>query len=268
MKICLCGKGGSGKSTVTVLLAQAFKRCGREPIVLDADESNASLFWMLGLQHPPQPLMDYVGGKKDVQQKMIARFAKGEGEPAMSIWQMKKITCSDLPPDYLSARRGIKLIASGKIHHALEGCACPMGVVTREFLKKFETARDEIMLVDMEAGIEHFGRGVEASVDGVVSVVEPSLESIALAQKVMSLTQAAGATYYGAVLNKIASAEQRHQVKKRLTDFGVAMIGAIGVHDAIQSACLQGKPIDEGVARAETEEILKVLAPDAQRTTA
>lgn len=265
MKICLCGKGGTGKSTVTVLLAHAFKRCGKEPIVLDADESNASLFWMLGFQLPPLPLMDLVGGKKDVQQKMIARFSKGEDEPAMSIWQMEKITSRSIPPDYVAAKNGFKLVTTGKIHHALEGCACPMGVVTREFLKKFETARDEIMLVDMEAGIEHFGRGVEAAVDGVVSVVEPSLESFSLAQKVMRLTQSAGAAYYGAVLNKIASAEHRHQVINRLTDLSVAVIGVIGFNEAIQSACLEGKPLDDEIARAETEEILKILASDSQR---
>lgn len=78
MKICVCGKGGSGKSTVVALLASAYQRLGKQVVVLDSDESNASLFWMLGFDQPPQPLLDLVGGKKQVQQKMLAKFTKGD----------------------------------------------------------------------------------------------------------------------------------------------------------------------------------------------
>lgn len=69
MKICICGKGGTGKSTVVVLLADALKRAGKDVIVLDSDESNSSLFCMLGFDKSPRPLMDMVGGKKSIQQK-------------------------------------------------------------------------------------------------------------------------------------------------------------------------------------------------------
>ena len=85
MKICICGKGGTGKSTVVVLLADALKRIGKDVIVLDSDESNSSLFCMLGFDKSPRPLMDMVGGKKSIQQKMIARFTSGENEPTMTI---------------------------------------------------------------------------------------------------------------------------------------------------------------------------------------
>ena len=90
MKLCICGKGGSGKSTVVCLLAEMFKRRGREVIVLDSDESNNSLAWMLGFSEPPQPLMDFIGGKKAVQKKMMAAFSKGDDEPTMSIWEAEK----------------------------------------------------------------------------------------------------------------------------------------------------------------------------------
>jgi len=259
MKICVCGKGGSGKSTVLTLLAQAFKACGQDPIVLDSDESNSSLFWMLGFERPPRPLMDFVGGKKNVQQKMLARFSQGESEPAMSIWEMGKITAQSLPSDYMAEKDGFRLVATGKIHQALEGCACAMGTVTREFLKKFQPAENEIMLVDMEAGIEHFGRGVETSVDRVISVVEPSLESVSLAKKIMDLTQATGASFYGAVLNKISSLEQENRLKKKLTELGVPIIGTIPFHDAIQSACLEGRPFDASMVSEETKAIVGAL---------
>lgn len=245
MKICICGKGGSGKSTVVALLAQAFRNVGTKVIVLDSDESNTSLYWMLGFDKPPQPLMDFLGGKKQIQQKMIARFSKGEDEPAMSIWDMDTIQSRSLPAGYAAEKDGILLISTGKIHQAMEGCACPMGSVSREFLKKFQTADEEVLIADMEAGIEHFGRGLEAGVNGVVGVVEPSLESIFLAKKVMELAQSAGSAFYGAILNKMASKEQEHQVVGRLKDAGVPLIGSIGFQEALQAACLAGRPLSE-----------------------
>jgi len=259
MKICVCGKGGSGKSTVVALLASAFQRLGRHVIVLDSDESNASLFWMLGFDHPPQPLMELVGGKKQVQQKMLARFTQGDSQPAMRLWELESFTSLSIPCGFVKEKGNCKLVATGKIHQALEGCACPMGVVTREFLKKLEPTPDEIVLVDLEAGLEHFGRGVEASVDAVVCVVEPSLESISLAAKVMDLTRDAGAVFKGVILNKIASPEQAGMVTGKLSPLGISVIGAIGFHDAIQAACLEGQPLDDHMAAPELESIMRGL---------
>ncbi len=259
MKICVCGKGGSGKSTVVALLASAFQRQGKQVVVLDSDESNASLFWMLGFDQSPQPLLDLVGGKKQVQQKMLARFTKGEHEPAMSIWELEAIPISALPPAFVKEQGGRTLVSTGKIHQALEGCACPMGVVTREFLKKLKLAPGEIAIIDLEAGIEHFGRGVEASVDAVIGVVEPSLESISLAAKIMELTMLTGAAFKGVILNKITSPDQERLVTDKLRERGVPVMGAIGFHDEIQEACLEGKPLEDKMASGELENIMRML---------
>jgi CO dehydrogenase maturation factor len=259
MKICVCGKGGSGKSTAVTLLTEAFQRLGKNVIVLDSDESNSNLFWMLGFDRPPQPLMDLVGGKKAVQRKMLARFAKGEAETAMSIWEMEKITSDAIPMDYVMEKNGRRLVETGKIHQSLEGCACAMGVVTREFLKKLHLAPDEVALIDMEAGIEHFGRGVENSVDLVVSVVEPSLESISLAAKIMELTKSAGAVFKGVILNKIHSADQESIISGKLSALGIPVIGTIPLHNDIQMACLEGKRLDNQLAASEMNRIVHVL---------
>ena len=259
MKICVCGKGGSGKSTIVALLAEGFKRHGKNVVILDSDESNGSLFWMLGFDRPPRPLMDLVGGKKNVQQKMLARFSSGEEEPAMTIWEMEKLPVREIPTDFIIGNEDLKLVSTGKIHQAMEGCACPMGTVTKEFLKKLQLTPDEITVVDMEAGIEHFGRGVETGVDVVVSVVEPSLESISLAKKVMDLTRTSGAAFKGAVLNKIISPEQESDVVGKLNDLDVPIIGTVGRHDEFQSACLEGTPLDGSIASTETENIVQSL---------
>ena len=267
MKICVCGKGGSGKSTIVALLADGFKRHGKNVVVLDSDESNASLFWMLGFDRPPRPLMDLVGGKKNVQRKMLAKFTSGEEEPAMTIWEMEKLPVREIPTDYIVGNKDLKLVSTGKIHQSMEGCACPMGTVTREFLKKLELAEDEITVVDMEAGIEHFGRGVEAGVDMVVSVVEPSLESISLTKKVMDLTRTAGASFKGAVLNKIISSEQKSNVVGKLKDMDVPIIGTVGFHNEFQSACLEGKPLNAAIASAEMEDIVQLLLEHARKAS-
>jgi CO dehydrogenase maturation factor len=259
MKICICGKGGSGKSTIVKLMADAFNKQGKNVTVLDSDESNTSLFWMLGFERPPHPLMESLGGKKKVQEDMLVRFSRGKDEPEMSIWKGERISHDSIPSEYVAHKENLRLVTTGKIHQSLEGCACPMGVVTREFLKKFELDPNEVMLVDMDAGIEHFGRGIETSVDAVVSVVEPSLESVTMAAKIMELTQSSGASFKGAVLNKVVSPGQQTTLYERLNDVGVPILGTIHHHDGIVAACLEGRVFDIPVASAEMEGIVKTL---------
>jgi CO dehydrogenase maturation factor len=256
MKICVCGKGGSGKSTVVSLLADGFRKLGKQVVVLDSDESNSSLFWMLGLDAPPRALMDLVGGKKAVQGKMLAKFTSGEEEPRMSIWENDKLMVNEIPQAYSVNGEGIRLVATGKIHQSMEGCACPMGAVTREFLKRLQLEPDEITIVDMEAGIEHFGRGIEASVDMVIGVVEPSLESISLTKKVMDLTESSGAVFKGAILNKILSSDQESQVSAKVNNFNIPIIGTIGFHTEFQATCLEGKALNPSVAFDEIDKII------------
>lgn len=243
MKICVCGKGGSGKSTVVSLMTRELSRLGRATIVLDSDESNTSLYWMLGLDSQPESLMELAGGKQTLKERMLARFKKGENEPAMQILGNSRLSSAELPKTCVSHKDGVRLVTSGKIHQAGEGCACPMGSVAREFVKNFQLSENEIMLVDTEAGIEHFGRGVEAGADKVISVVEPSLESIMLARKVMELTEASGAQYAGAIINKFSSPEQAGFMTAKLSEFKVPILGAVKLNDKIQTACLEGRAL-------------------------
>ena len=140
MKISVCGKGGSGKSTIVALLANEALKRGYQVLVVDSDESNSGLFRMLGFDRPPVPLMELVGGKKGLKQKM--------GQP--SILSEANIQTAQIPEEYLLKKDSLKLMAIGKILQSLEGCACPMGVLSREFLKKLALEADELTIVDME----------------------------------------------------------------------------------------------------------------------
>jgi CO dehydrogenase maturation factor len=251
MKISVCGKGGSGKSTVVALLASEARLRGYRVLVVDSDESNSGLFQMLGFDYPPVPLMELVGGKKSLQQKM--------GQP--SVLSESRVVLNNLPPQYLVQKDGLRLVGIGKIMQSLEGCACPMGVLSREFLKKLALAKDEVAIVDMEAGVEHFGRGVETSIDSVLVVVEPPLESVNVGQKIYDLASGIGIKNIWAVLNKVPSEEIANRLKAELQERQIEVVGCIYFDADIFSSSLDGRMPVKGVAVQEIKDVLdRILA--------
>lgn len=191
MKVLICGKGGSGKSTITALLAKAMARKGYNVLVVDSDESNFGLHRHLGVEIPDD-FMNYLGGKKVLGEKMMKAFQKGE---AVSIFD-EKWGIPEIPGAYTVENGNIKMMAVGKIHDFGEGCACPMGALAKHLLKNIETTSEDLVLVDTEAGIEHFGRGVEEGCDLVLMILDPSYESIRLSEKIRQLAEKAGKPLY------------------------------------------------------------------------
>jgi len=247
MKLAVCGKGGSGKSTVAALLAQEAMGRGYQTLVVDADESNTGLFRMLGFEFSPVPLMDLVGGKKNLKRKM--------GEP--NILSEARITTAQIPEQYLLRRDGLRLVAIGKILQSLEGCACPMGVLSREFLKKLALGTNELAIVDMEAGVEHFGRGVDTSIDSVLIVVEPPLESVNVAQKIHDLASGIGIRNVWAIINKVPSEEIATRLTRELQERRIKAVGCIYFDADIFMASLEGKIPAGGVAVREAKYVLE-----------
>jgi CO dehydrogenase maturation factor len=258
MKISVCGKGGSGKSVIATLLAYEFKSRGYRVLVVDSDESNSGLFRMLGFTEPPIPLMEMVGGKKGLKDRMGRSSSAGKSETKAEILSLEKIRVSDIPPQYIKERDGLRLVNIGKILQALEGCACPMGVLSREFLGKLRLGKNEICIVDMEAGVEHFGRGVETSIDLVLVVVEPSFESLELAAKVKQLAVGSGVKNVRAIINKVSSTEMAGKLAAELVRRGVNIVGAIHANREIFEACMSGGSL-ETVIVGEVKEIVSNL---------
>jgi len=251
MKISVCGKGGSGKSTVVALLANEARTKGYRVLVVDSDESNSGLFSMLGFDYPPVPLMELVGGKKSLQQKM--------GQP--SVLAESRIVLEDLPSQYLVQKDGLTLVGIGKILQSLEGCACPMGVLSREFLKKLALAEGDLAIVDMEAGVEHFGRGVETSIDSVLIVVEPPLESVNVGQKIHDLASGIGISNVWAVLNKVPSGDIATRLEAELQERQIEVVGCIYFDADIFSSSIDGRMPVKGVAVQEIKDVLnRILA--------
>ena len=248
IKISVCGKGGSGKSTLVSLLANAAQARGLATLVVDSDESNSGLFRMLGFDQPPIPLMALVGGREGIKEKMNRPSILSEAD----------ITLEQIPSGYFNEKNGLKLISIGKIHQALEGCACPMGVLSREFLKKLRLGPNELAIVDMEAGVEHFGRGIDNSLDAVLVVVEPSFESIALAEKIKDLASGIKKDFW-AVLNKISSESLMAEIKMKLKKRGMETIGVISYDASVFLSGLKGDTLSQGRATRQAGEILEAL---------
>lgn len=254
-KIAVCGKGGSGKSVITRLLANGLASHGYQVLVIDSDESNTGLYRMLGFEQPPDPLIHLLGGKQKLEEEIESRIRSGESEMSLELIR-KAISTGDIPPEYIRKMNGIRLVVVGKILMSLEGCACPMGIVTRSFLKKLELKKNEIAVVDLEAGVEHFGRGVETSIDCVLVVVEPSIDSLDVAERINDMASSIQIGDVWIVLNKIPSDEVDRKLRNYLIAKEISVIGTIHQDQEIFLSCLEGRPINAPVA---TEEISSII---------
>lgn len=184
MKILICGKGGSGKSTIASILAKDLQNEGYRVLVVDADESNYGLSAQLGLKEPKE-LMDQIGGKKAVKSKMSVIRPNGEKAPVFT----ESWSIDDIPSECLSKEDGLYLLQVGKVKHFGEGCACPMGVLSKDFLSHLTLGPKDLAVIDTEAGVEHLGRGVVSSVDIVFAIIDPSYESIKLSEKISNMVK-------------------------------------------------------------------------------
>jgi CO dehydrogenase maturation factor len=185
-------------------------------------------------------------------------FSEGS-EPRDVLLTREKIRVADLPGDYIVQRDGIGLVCIGKILQSLEGCACPMGALSREFLKRLSLQKDEVAVVDMEAGIEHFGRGVETSIDSVLVVTEPSFDSLELAEKINALAAQVGVERVWTILNKIASKEIASRVREELEKRGISVVGSIGYEPEIFQSGLEGRPVRRDKMETDIGSILDRL---------
>ena len=230
MKIIICGKGGCGKSTTAALLAKAYQKEGRNVLVVDSDESNYGLYRQLGLELP-EDFTHYFGGKKGAY-----RVFDEKGYVFEEKWHI-----SDIPEDFLAGDGTLRLMAIGKIAEAEEGCACGMGFTAKMLLDNLETGENDVVIVDTEAGVEHFGRGLDRFADVILMVIDPSYESIHLSEKVYDMAQALGKPVYF-ILNK-ADAEQAEITKAALRE-KEAVIAVIPADPQIMMAGLKGEALE------------------------
>ncbi len=237
MKISICGKGGCGKSSMTAMLAAGLKNMGYRILLVDADESNFGLHRLVGLPMP-ENIMTQLGGKKGFQQKMKAFREQPEGKensPFGGKWDFDNI-----PEGFTAQVDGVQLMLVGKIHSFAEGCACPIGALSKMLLGNLVTKDKEVVVVDTEAGIEHFGRGLEGECDVILAVVDPTFESFKMAATMVDMGREANKPVWF-VLNK-ATKEAEAAMSKCVDSKYV--IGKIPEHKSIFTASLEGRPLN------------------------
>ncbi|KXB05049.1 hypothetical protein AKJ50_01780 [candidate division MSBL1 archaeon SCGC-AAA382A13] len=232
MKIFVSGKGGAGKSTVSALLAKEMARRGKEVLVVDNDESNFGLHTHLGVELP-KDFMDFFGGRDDLFDNT------DELENGLRL--------DDVPEKYVSQIDNLKLLAIGKIDEYGEGCACPMNVLSGKFLRNLSLSEDEVLIVDMDAGVEHFGRKVEEGADVILVVVDPTRESIKLSEKIKSFAEQIEVGLFF-VLNKVD--EESEKIMFESVD-GDKIIGSIPEKEEILYSGLKGESLDFRIKSVE-----------------
>ncbi|OQX62796.1 MAG: hypothetical protein B5M56_05215 [Desulfococcus sp. 4484_241] len=237
MKIIICGKGGSGKSSVTAVLARALAKEKMAVLVVDADESNSGLHRLLGVD-PPMNLLDHLGGKKAFKEKLNSPLPATD-----SLIGAPSISTDSLPKECVAQNGAVRLVSVGKIHEAGEGCACPIGVLSRTVLSRLETGQNEIVLVDTEAGIEHFGRGLDKGCDIIIGVIDPSFESFELAKKIEQMAKSVDADCF-LILNKTDSQSEKimaSNVKKE------SVVASLPFNENLFMKSLRGETLDTDI---------------------
>ena len=247
-KIALCGKGGVGKSTITALLARALKDAGNRVLILDTDESNPGLYRLFGFEREPRPLIT------------LRKPNPGEAEIEGGWLDRERISLDDIPAAYKAGENGFQFLMTGKIEDPFQGCACSMANVVKEFMEKLSVGDGEIVVIDMEAGVESFGRGVERFVDTILAVVEPSYESMALAGKIAYMAEGMGIGRIRAVLNKVPTENVRLRMEEELGKKGLKIAGTVFFDPLLNEAGFEGRPIATGGdTRADMKTIVKAL---------
>ncbi len=255
-KIAVCGKGGTGKSTLVTLMARALVGLRYRVAVLDTDESNPGLYRCLGFTETPKGL-----------NALMTRFSY-TGTPGQDThWIMlPEIRFQDIHPAYFLERDGIRFFWVGKIEEPFQGCACGMADVCRGLVQRWRLEADEVLLIDTEAGVESFGRGVERSVDLILAVVEPSFEAMALAEKIVYLAEGMGINRVGALLNKVPSETVKQRMHDELTRRNVPVLGAVSFDPRVQEAGFEGTRIPDSEAGRQMKDIMELLINMVQMT--
>ncbi len=243
MKVLVCGKGGSGKSTLTALLARNLHAKGYRVLVVDADESNFGLSAQLGLPAPTE-LMEYIGGKRAVQSKMGKVKGDGHKAPVFSAYW----TVGDIPKPAISGEDGVFLVQVGKVKHYGEGCACPMGVLAKDFLTHLKLNADDITVVDTEAGVEHLGRGLAGAADLILAVIDPCYESIRLSEKIAEMANESQKPLRF-VLNRVEG-DFADKIASKIGEERI--VAVLPFSKRIQEKGLMGEPLDIDVPSVET----------------
>jgi CO dehydrogenase maturation factor len=253
MKIAVSGKGGVGKTTLSSLLARYWARKGYRVLAVDADP-DANLGSALGIDTtglvPVAKMEELIEERTGAKPGTVGGFFKLNPK------------VDDLPEALSREKDGVKLLVMGTVKRGGGGCICPESTLLKALVIHLVLYQKDVVIMDMEAGIEHLGRGTAQGVDRLIIVVEPGRRSIETAAKVRELTQDIGLNKVAAVGSKVRTSQQEEFLKQNLD--GIPLIGILPFSEEIATADLESRPpsLDDPVIYAAIEKVASALESD------
>ena len=226
MKLAISGKGGVGKTFLTVLLAKEYASNGFSVLAIDADP-DTNLASALGFPNP-----DEIMPISEMKELIEERTGMKPGQPGSMFKLNPKV--DDIPEKYAQKMDGIRLMVMGKVKRGGSGCYCSENTLLQALMAHLLVSRNEVVLLDMAAGIEHLGRATAKAVDIFIVVVEPGKKSIETALRIKRLAQDIGVTRIVVVGNKIRNHADKEYIINSLQ--GIEIFGFIPYDTAIIDA--------------------------------
>jgi CO dehydrogenase maturation factor len=232
MKIAVSGKGGVGKTTFASFLIRALSEQGKRVLAIDADP-DANLAQAMGVKNADE-IVPISNMKELIEERTEAKVG------TMGSFFKLNPKVDDLPSKLSVEIDGVKLMVMGGVKKGGAGCICPESTMLKSIVRHVVLSRDEVVVLDMEAGLEHLGRGTASGVDRLIVVVEPGRRSIETAHQVRRLAADIGVGTLSFVGNKIRSEKDEEFLKKQMPDFD--FLGFIPYRSNIIEADLDGRP--------------------------
>jgi len=213
LKIAITGKGGVGKTTFSALLSRSYHDSGYKVLAVDADP-DANLASTLRFPDP-----DAITPISEMD-KLIEERTGAKPRSYGSMFKMNP-TVADLPEKLWIEHYGIRLMVMGGVKKGGGGCVCPESVLLKTLMQHLILYQKDVVVMDMEAGVEHLGRATAKSVNAFITVIEPGRRSMETARRIRELAEQIGITKVYAVGNRLRNEGEKDFIREQLPDFQI-----------------------------------------------
>lgn len=239
MKIAISGKGGVGKTTLAALLAQVYADSGRQVLVADADPSPC-LAGALGF---PTELRQQLHPISEMDALIEERTGAKPGTIGGFFTLNPRV--DDIPERFSVVYKGVRLLEMGSVDTGGSGCICPEAAMLKTLFTHLLFRKDEVLLLDMYAGVEHLGRATVDFVDAMLIVVEPTRRSLGTAAQIKQLANDIGLSRCWLVGNKVRNEDERSFLETETP--GIPLLGFMPADLGVQEADRLGIPVYDHV---------------------
>lgn len=233
MKIAVSGKGGVGKTLIAGSLARAFADRKFKTIAIDAD-SSPNLALTLGVSPEDSHKILPISENKELIESKTGTGYGGVYRLSFSV--------DDVVRDYsVQTPFGVSLIVMGTVKSADSGCACAANAVVRALLRHLVVERNEVVILDMEAGVEHLGRGTATNVDIMLIVADANMKSLEVARHIHDLASNVGLKQIFLLGNRIGNDAQRNAIVSFAGEYHLTVLDFIPFDPKVVEAEMHGE---------------------------